>query len=104
GGDDLDARLAAVLLEGVPGGERERPDVRARVLAAAERAKCALSADERVEVAVAGGGRRTITRAEFEGLVRDLVERTGGPVRQALRDAGITPADVREVVAVGGST
>jgi molecular chaperone DnaK (HSP70) len=104
GGDDLDARLAAVLLEGVPASARERPEVRARVLAAAERAKCELSSRMEVEVIVEGGAPRTITRAEFETLVRDLVERTGEPVRRALKDAGVTPAEVREVVAVGGST
>ena len=104
GGDDLDARLAAMLLEGLPASARERPDVRARVLAAAERAKCDLSSRERVEVTVEGHGPRSITRAEFEALVGDLIERTGGPVRRALRDAGIGPADVREAVAVGGST
>jgi Fe-S protein assembly chaperone HscA len=104
GGDDLDARLAAVLLEGLPSGARERPDVRARVLRAAERAKCELSSRERVEVSSEGHAPRVITRAEFEALVRDLVERTGEPVRRALKDAGVSPAEVREVVAVGGST
>jgi len=104
GGDDLDARLAALLLEDVPANDRDRPDVRARVLAAAERAKRELSARERVDVAVEGGDRRSIARAEFEALVRDLVERTGEPVRRALKDAGVAPGDVREVVAVGGST
>src|SRR4030095_12402999 len=73
GGDHFPARLAAVLREGVPAGERERPEVRARALAAAERAKCELSSRERVEVTVEGF-RRTITRADFEALVRDLVE------------------------------
>lgn len=104
GGDDFDARLAALLLEGVPAAGRERPDLRARVLAAAERAKCELSSQERVEVDVAGHGRRSLTRAELEATIRDLVERTGDPVRRALKDAGVTPAEVREVVAVGGST
>jgi molecular chaperone DnaK (HSP70) len=48
--------------------------------------------------------RRTVTRDEFEALVRDLVERTGRPARQALKDAGLATSEVDEVVAVGGST
>jgi molecular chaperone DnaK (HSP70) len=45
-----------------------------------------------------------VSRAEFEALVHALVERTAGPCRQALRDAGLRPEDIREVVAVGGAT
>ncbi|MAT71232.1 MAG: molecular chaperone DnaK [Planctomycetaceae bacterium] len=45
-----------------------------------------------------------ITRAKFEQLVDDLVERTRGPVMQALKDAKMSPSDIDEVVLVGGST
>jgi molecular chaperone DnaK len=45
-----------------------------------------------------------LTRAKFEELTADLVERTMGPTRQALQDAGLTPADIDRVVLVGGST
>jgi len=45
-----------------------------------------------------------LTRAKFEELTADLVERTMGPTRQALKDAGLTPADIDKVVLVGGST
>jgi molecular chaperone DnaK len=45
-----------------------------------------------------------LTRAKFEELTADLVERTMGPTRQALADAGLTPADIDKVVLVGGST
>jgi molecular chaperone DnaK len=48
--------------------------------------------------------RRTITRAEFEALIRPLVDRTLGPVRQALSDAGLEPHEIDEVVLVGGAT
>jgi len=48
--------------------------------------------------------RRRITRGEFERLIRPLVERTIQPVRQALADAGLEPAEVDEAVLVGGST
>lgn len=46
----------------------------------------------------------TLTRAKFEELSADLVERTMGPTRQALKDAGLTPADIDKVILVGGST
>lgn len=46
----------------------------------------------------------TLTRAKFEELSAHLVERTMGPVRQALEDAGLTPADIDKVILVGGST
>ncbi len=51
-----------------------------------------------------GGYRRELTRADFESLIRPLVERTLEPVRLALADAGLEPQDVDEVVLVGGST
>ncbi|CUA79947.1 molecular chaperone DnaK [Anoxybacillus suryakundensis] len=46
----------------------------------------------------------TLTRAKFEELSAHLVERTMEPVRQALKDAGLTPADIDKVILVGGST
>ena len=46
----------------------------------------------------------TLTRAKFEELTRHLVEKTVGPVRQALRDAKMTPRDIDQVLLVGGST
>ncbi|MCG7407875.1 molecular chaperone DnaK [Paenibacillus sp. ACRRX] len=45
-----------------------------------------------------------LTRAKFEELSHDLVERTLGPTRQAMQDAGLTPADIEKIVLVGGST
>ncbi|WP_028544906.1 molecular chaperone DnaK [Paenibacillus taiwanensis] len=45
-----------------------------------------------------------LTRAKFEELSHDLVERTLGPTRQAMQDAGLTPADIERIVLVGGST
>ncbi|MBD3948291.1 molecular chaperone DnaK [Tuanshanicoccus lijuaniae] len=46
----------------------------------------------------------TMTRAKFDELTHDLVERTKQPVRQALQDAGLSPKDIDEVILVGGST
>jgi molecular chaperone DnaK len=103
GGDDFDERLAELVLAEVPEAERGRADVRARARQAAERAKRALSDTERADISM-GSMHRPVTRVEFEALVRDLVERTTGPCRQALRDANLQPGEVREVVAVGGST
>jgi molecular chaperone DnaK (HSP70) len=51
-----------------------------------------------------GGYRKRITRADFESLIRPLIDRTLGPVRQALADAGLQPRDIDEAVLVGGST
>ena len=108
GGDDFDERLADLVLAEVPENRRAGPQVRAMARAAAERAKRELSAAEHADVVldVPGGSRvrRRVTRTEFEAVIEDLVERTGGPSRQALRDAGLAPEEVREVVAVGGST
>jgi Fe-S protein assembly chaperone HscA len=108
GGDDMDDRLAALLLAELPASLRDRPDVRARARAAAEVAKRALSDALRTDVimTLASGTtvRRALERAEFEASIRDVVERTTGPSRQALADAGIATSDVRQVVAVGGAT
>lgn len=46
----------------------------------------------------------TLTRAKFDELTSDLVERTKGPVRRALKDAGLTASEIDEVILVGGST
>jgi molecular chaperone DnaK len=108
GGDDFDALLAELLLAELPEGLRAHPQVRAQVRAMAERTKCTLSdrPEAELELTLPNGRpvRRTVTRDEFGTLVRDLVERTGRPCRQALKDAGLGAADVEEVVAVGGST
>jgi Fe-S protein assembly chaperone HscA len=108
GGDDFDDQLAALVLAEVPAVLRARPDVRARARAAAERAKRQLSDAEAAEIVLplpdGAAVRRAVTRDEFERSIASLVERTAGPCRQALKDAGLRPEDVREVVAVGGST
>ena len=84
-----------------------------RLKEAAERAKIELSTAQQTEVnlpfitADQSGPRHmqiTLTRARLEQLVDGLVERTIGPVRDALKDAGMQPSDVDEVVLVGGMT
>jgi len=95
-----------------PPGEPEglAPQVIQSIRKAVIQAKWDLSEIEETEIRIdsmAGlpsGCRRGITRAEFERLIEPLVQRTVGPCRQALADAGLAPADIDEAVLVGGST
>jgi molecular chaperone DnaK len=84
-----------------------------RLKEAAEKAKCELSTTLQTEInlpfitADASGPKHlvlTLTRAKLESLVADLIERTTGPCRQAMQDAGATPKDIDEVILVGGQT
>jgi molecular chaperone DnaK len=84
-----------------------------RLKEAAEKAKCELSTTLQTEInlpfitADASGPKHlvlTLTRAKLEALVADLVERTLGPCRQAMQDAGVAPKDINEVILVGGQT
>jgi len=84
-----------------------------RLKEAAEKAKCELSTTLETEInlpfvtADASGPKHLqlkLTRAKLEQLVGDLIERSMGPVRQCLKDAGLEPARIDEVVLVGGST
>ena len=71
-------------------------------------AKIALSSNEKttLDVDLPGGKRyqREISRTQFEQLIQPVIDRTVGPVKQALKDAGLTPKDIHEAVLVGGST
>jgi molecular chaperone DnaK/molecular chaperone HscA len=71
-------------------------------------AKIALSEKDsaRLQVSLPDGKlyAREISREQFEGLIAPVVTRTAGPVKQALKDAGLTPEQIDEVVMVGGST
>ncbi len=109
GGDDMDDRLAGAILAELPLELHDEPAVRARARAAAERAKRELTDGDRTEIVlalpeIAREARAPITREEFERLVRDVVERTTRPCRQAIRDAGLAEEEIENVVAVGGST
>jgi molecular chaperone DnaK len=84
-----------------------------RLREAAEKAKIELSSVVETDInlpfitADASGPKHlalTLTRAKFEQLIDDLVQRTLGPVKQALADAKLSPSDIEEVVLVGGST
>lgn len=117
GGDDFDRRIMDWLIEEFrkETGIDLRNDRTAlqRLRDAAERAKIELSSKLETEInlpfitADATGPKhlvKTLTRAKFEQLVRDLAERTIQPVEMALRDAGMSVADIDEIILVGGST
>ncbi len=106
GGDDIDEQLIRMVL-GDEGSDpssplrREIPAIRKAV----NKAKEDLSAAESAEIIVESlQYRRTIARHEFNALIEPIIERTLGPCRQALADAGLKPNDIGEVVMVGGST
>jgi molecular chaperone DnaK len=117
GGDDFDKRLVDWLADEFKKDQgidlRNDPQALQRLYEGAERAKVELSSTTQAQVnlpfitADASGPKHlnmTVTRAQFEQLTKDLVERTRGPVEQALSDAGVTPDDIDEVILVGGST
>jgi molecular chaperone DnaK len=106
GGDDIDVLLLERVLNGLPDGRP--PESLQEIRQAVIRAKCELSdLDETTIRLDAGTGSecvRRITRAELEELIRPVVDRTLGPCRQALADAGLEARQIDEVVLVGGST
>lgn len=117
GGDDFDARIVDYLVAEFKRQERVdiRKDVTAmqRVREEAEKAKKTLSSATTAMInipylAVGKDGPKhmdlTLTRAKFDELTADLVDRTAGPVQQALADAGITSSQLTKVLLVGGST
>src|SRR5262244_1720989 len=117
GGDDFDRRIVDYLADEFQRDNgidlRMDPQALQRLFEAAEKAKVELSAVTQTTInlpfvtADANGPKHlntTLTRAKFDQLTADLVERTAGPVRQAIADAKLTAADLDEVILVGGST
>ena len=118
GGDDWDQRVIDWLADKFAadnGGINLRDDKMAlqRLKEAAEKAKMELSSTTQANInlpfitADATGPKHldyTLTRAEFERITKDLLDRCRKPVEQALRDAGLSTGDVAEVILVGGST
>ncbi|HSY69305.1 MAG TPA: Hsp70 family protein, partial [Edaphobacter sp.] len=112
GGDDIDNLLIAIALDDIAGdlGEDVRGNGEAvqAVRKAVIEAKILLSTAEAatLNVLLPSGKRylREITRGQFEGLIAGVIARTAGPCKQALKDAGLTAAQIDEVVLVGGST
>jgi len=117
GGDDFDQRLIDYLADEFQKKEgvdlRKDPMALQRLKEAAENAKKTLSTSSQTEVnlpyitATADGAKfllETITRAKFESLCSDLIERTAGPCEKALKDSGYQVNEIDEVILVGGST
>lgn len=117
GGDDFDQVLIDYLADEFKKKEgidlRKDPMALQRLKEAAENAKKALSTSSQTEVnlpyitATAEGPKfllETITRAKFESLISDLVERTVGPCKKAIEDSGFSVSEIDEVILVGGST
>ena len=117
GGDDVDEKIINWLAEEFEKEEgldlRKDPMALQRLKEAAEKAKIELSSSMQTEInlpyitATATGPKhlvRTLTRAKFEQLIEDLVERTILPCKKALENAGLSVSDINEVILVGGST
>lgn len=117
GGDDFDDKLIAWLAEEFK--KQEGIDLQGdkqamqRLKEAAEKAKCELSSVTEAHISLPfitadqNGPKHletSLSRAKFNELTRDLVERCRGPVEQSLKDAGLKASDIDEVVMVGGST
>ncbi len=117
GGDNFDQRVIDWLVSEF---KREQgidlsrdPMAMQRLKEAGEKAKCELSTVAETDInlpfitADASGPKHLLmklTRAKFEQMIEDLVDRSVEPCKQALRDSGLTPNDIDEVVLVGGST
>jgi molecular chaperone DnaK len=117
GGEDFDQRVIDYLADEFKKdqGIDLRKDRMAlqRLKEAAEKAKCELSSSMETDInlpfitADQQGPKHLnmkLTRSKLEALCADLIDRTEGPCRQALKDAGLSPGDIHEVILVGGMT
>lgn len=117
GGDDFDQKVLNWIADEFNASDginlKEDPMALQRLKEAAEAAKKELSSSKQTEInlpfitADASGPKHlnlTLTRAKFEELVSDLVERTIAPCKQAIKDAGLKASEIDEVILVGGST
>src|SRR5690606_11225723 len=117
GGDDFDQKVIDWLVEEFQRDQgidlARDPMALQRLKEAAEKAKMELSSTMQTDInlpfitATQEGPKHlnvTLTRAKFEQLVDDLIQRTIPPMKAALRDAGMDPSAVDEVILVGGST
>ena len=117
GGDDFDQKIIDWLADEFKKDEgidlRRDPMALQRLKEAAEKAKIELSSSAQTEInlpyimPVDGIPKhlvKTLTRAKFEQLADDLIQRTLAPCKKAMEDAGMKPSDIDEVILVGGST
>ena len=112
GGDDIDNLLLRIALDDILGDLKIDLRRNAEAIQALRKAvidaKIQLSDRPtfQLDLELAGDRRyeREITREQYERLIQPILDRTIGPCKQALKDAGLKPSDIHEVVAVGGST
>jgi molecular chaperone DnaK len=117
GGDDFDARIMDWLIEKFDDETdislREDRNAMQRLKEASEKAKIELSSrlDTNINlpyIAADEDGPKhidyTLTRAKFESLTEDLIDATKGPTKRALKDSGLTPKEIDQILLVGGST
>ena len=117
GGDNFDQVIIDWLAEDFKATEgidlREDPAALQRLKEAAEKAKVELSASSQTEInlpyvtATASGPKhlvKSLTKTQFEKLADSLIQATIVPCKKAMKDAGMTPSDIDEVILVGGST
>ncbi len=112
GGDDIDNLLITIALDDIQGDlaldVRRNGESVQRIRQAVIDVKIALSSQPsaKLDAEMPGGKRyqREITREAFERLLQPIIDRTVGPCKQALKDANLKPAQIDEVVLVGGST
>jgi molecular chaperone DnaK len=112
GGDDIDNLLITIALDDIRGDMgldlRRSGEGVATIRKSVIEAKVSLSSQPstKLDIELPGGKRyqREITREQFEQLIQPILDRTIGPSKQALKDAGLKPEQIDEVVLVGGST
>ncbi len=116
GGDDIDNLLISIALDDIRGdlgldlrsNPRHNGEAVARIRKAVIEAKIALSSQPsaKLDVDLPGGKKyqREISLEVFEKMIQPIIDRTVGPCKQALKDAGMKPEQIDEVVLVGGST
>jgi molecular chaperone DnaK len=112
GGDDIDNLLITIALDDIRGDMgvdlRRHAEAVQTIRKAVIEAKIALSSQSsiKLDIELPGGKRyrREITREQFEPLMQPIIDRTVGPSKQAMKDAGLKPDQIDEVVLVGGST
>src|SRR5699024_3788977 len=117
GGDDFDSRLIDFLADEFKKDEgidlRKDPMAMQRLKDAAETAKIELSSSQKTNInlpfitATDAGPKHLhidVTRAKFEQLIDDLVQRTIKPCKTAMKDAGLSKSDIDQIILVGGST
>jgi molecular chaperone DnaK len=112
GGDDIDNLLITIALDDIRGDMgldvRRNGEAVQTIRKAMIEAKIALSSQNstKLDIELPGAKRyqREITREQFENLMQPIIDRTLGPCKQAMKDSGLKPEEIDEVVLVGGST